>query len=637
MEPLHLLRLRAERQDADLLIIPAAKHLFDNNENFGAGVPTGEVAGDKLRDEYLPTFSRCFPEQMPDRGAGSRNGKKFDAITFKNGRTLKFLSGSGGSQKRAGITLRAVGVTEADKVDIPPIKSTDPNPIGEIEGRLASHGDDSAFYAECTITTKKGFVYREWLAGSRGEFMKPCPHCRTTVCPGKEHFVGWEAALDETTAREGGTFICPSCSEILSEDDRRWMNVRTKLVHRGQESYYDAEADVVVVTGDRPKTKTCGIRWSAFDNAFWNYSFIGAKCWRAANPTDESDEESNEKWVAQYMFAEPWEEDVFDLMPLTIEDLRKRILPDLILPGSAAPIPLGVGRVPPNTVALSCGMDCRQTQLHYVVRAWMEENGVVRSSAIDVGTMDVHWRELGLREALIEAMIRFRDGKILPGYFDSQGNQYAVGWTLVDAGWKERFVWEFMLDCAEKGINGFAPIFGRGQSQPPGIGSYRHPDEVAGSVLWIGEECHIRRSSKYAGMFTDAGTSVEPFYIIGNSDEWKSFARYGYMTPPDRNGALFTFTPTSAEEHRILNEFRKQTKAETKQRRVVEGRGAVDVFVNTSRRPNHLGDCDYYACIGGHLCGVRVVIKHRDRQVTVPAELLSAVPMPDGRSFTAPI
>ncbi len=602
------------------LVIPAGRHLFEIGDNFGVGVPQMEVAADKWRDEFFGTFNRSFPELMPTFGTGSRGGSRFEAVTFKNGRTLKFLSGQGKSEKRSGITLKAISVTEADKVDRPPINTTDPNPIGEIEGRLASFGDDGRFWGECTVTTPKGWVYREWKAGSQGQILKPCPHCRQFVVPGRKDLVGWENAPDEITARESAWWACPSCGEEITEDQRRAMCRQSVLVHRGQ-SVRLGDNGEVIIDGPLPRTRTCGIRWSAFDNMFWTTEFIAAKNWRAANPIDEQEEESTEKWVSQYMWAEPWEAEVFDLMPLTLEDLKGRVSK------------LGVAKVPPNAIALSCGMDCRQTQLHYVVRAWTSAEGVIESSAIDIGTMEVRTKELGIREALLEAMRQFRDGKIMPGYFDEQGQKFAVGWTLVDAGWQERVVWEFMLENAELGIPGFAPIFGRGQSQPPGAGSYRHPDDVKGNVLWIGENCHIRRSSKYEGLFAAAGATVEPMYVIGNSDEWKAFVRYGYMTPPGQNGALWTFNPVSAEEHRLLNEYRKQIRAETKERRVVPGRGVVEVFTNTSRKPNHLGDCDYYSAIAGHLCGVRIAIKRREFTQRPAAADASHFTMPDGRPF----
>lgn len=605
------------------LVIPAARHLFEIGENFGVGVPQMEVASDKWRDEFLGTFSRSFPKLLPSWGAGSRGGKKFEAVTFANGRTLKFLSGQGKSEKRSGVTLKAISVTEADKVDRPPLKSSDPNPIGEIEGRLASFGDDGRFWGECTVSTKRGWVYREWKAGSEGEIYKPCPHCRMFVVPGRKDLVGWQEAADEMEARRSAWWACPNCGEEITEAERRAMCKKSVLAHRGQRVVMGTDG-CGQVEGPLPPTKTCAIRWSAFDNMFWTTEFIAAKNWKASNSNDDlDDEESNEKWVTQYMWAEPWEEEVFDLMPLTIEILKSRVSEKIT-----------VGIVPPNTIALSCGMDCRQTQLHFVVRAWTDNAGIVESTAIEVATMEVQTKTLGLRDALLDAMRRFRDGKIMPGYFDAEGNKYAVGWTLVDAGWQEKFVWEFMLENALLEIPGFAPIFGMGQSQPPGTGGYRHPDAIRGNVVWIGEDCHMRRSSKYADLFAAAGASAEPLYVIGNSDQWKSFVRYGYLTPKGKNGALSTFEPVTAEEHRILGEYRKQTRAETIERRVVPGRGPVDVHVNYSRRPNHLGDSDYYSCIAGHLCGVRVAMQRVTRQQLEDAKAANLT-MPDGRPFMA--
>lgn len=178
------------------------------------------------------------------------------------------------------------------------------------------------------------------------------------------------------------------------------------------------------------------------------------------------------------------------------------------------------------------------------------------------------------------------------------------------------------------------PILGRGQSEPPGTGAYVHPEKLTEKVLWIGEQCHIRRSSKYEEMFAHAGATNPPAFVMANSDEWKSFVHYGYLTPAGQAGALTTFTGTTSEERRLLREYAKQTTSEKKVRKVVPRRGAVDVWTNESRRPNHLFDTDYYSCVAANLCGVPIAVKRRERprqSVIAPQPLT----MPDGRPYMA--
>lgn len=596
------------------VVFPAAKTLFDDVENFGAGVPTMDVAADKWRDEYLPTFERSFPGQLPTgSGAGSRGGKKFEAITFKNRRTLKFLSGSGKSEKRSGITLRKIGVTEADKVDVPPINSHDPNPIGEIEGRLASHGDDSKFWAECTITTEKGYVKREHKAGSGGEIHKPCPHCRTAVLPGRDHLVGWEDAADEETARDNAMWVCPSCGEEITDEQRAEMCRRSKLVHRGQTARLDADGQLVV-EGPLPPTKTCAIRWSAFDNLFWTKEFIAAKCWRAANPTDSDDEESTERWVCQYVWVEPWEPDEIDLTPLTIQEIKARGV------GNAR------GLVRDGATCLSAGVDCAKRRLHFAVRDWVVADGVTTGHAIDIDEWPVPSDRMGTREALYTALIELRDKRIRLGYMNAEKMTHPVAWTLVDAGWMKDVVMAFMLDCKKKGIKGWMAVFGQGQSEPPGAGFYNHPKTVDNvKVLWRGEQCHVRLDDEY-GL---------PYMLI-NTDHWKTFIRDGYTTPsPFDNGALTHHEAHTRSDRELLDEWNKHHRAENRFRKIVPGRGPVDVWRNESKRPNHYLDDDVYACGGGNMAGVRVVTKTKPRQPAPPPGPLPSPDTHDGRPYLA--
>lgn len=597
------------------VVIPGAKTLFDDVENFGCGVPTMDVAADKWRDEYLPTFRRSFPDQLPTSGGiGSRGGKKFEAITFNNGRTLKFLSGSGGAEKRSGVTFKKIGITEADKVDVPSEKSTDPNPIGEIKGVLAAFGDDSKCWCECTVTTPVGYVYRNWLAGSQGEILKPCPHCKTAVRPGREELVGWEDSLAEEDARKNATFICPNCKEIITPDERREMCLRGAIVHRGQTATVD-DAGELVVEGPLPPTRVCGIRWAAFDNMFWEVEFIAAKVWRAANPTDDGDEESNEKWVCQYMWAEPWEPDEIDLAPLTIADMKARSVD-----GTRGVVATGAWR-------LSGGVDVGKRQLHYAVRDWKVGDGgaPVTSRAFDIDEWPVPSDTMGIREAIFTALCELRDKRIGLGYREADGTLHPVAMTLVDARYQESAVFAFMRDCADRKLRGWMAVLGFGQSEPPGRGSYSHPTKVDGrKILWMGEQCHVR-------MHEDYGLP----YMLINTDHWKTFVRDGYTTPAATdNGALRHHEAKTRSDREIIDEWIKHHRAENRFRKIVPGRGPVDVWRNDARRKNHYLDDDVYACGGGNFVGVRVITRPKPR-LTVPVTPMTQPEPDDDRPYLA--
>src|SRR3990172_11041974 len=126
-------------------------HIFEIKENFGAGLPSMDLAHDKWRLELLPAINKNprFRAELPTTGKGSKGGL-FEAIEFKHGPTLKFLSGHGGDEKRSSITLRGSAVTEADRLDQAGETSREAAPIYQIENRSASFEDDARFYAEGT-------------------------------------------------------------------------------------------------------------------------------------------------------------------------------------------------------------------------------------------------------------------------------------------------------------------------------------------------------------------------------------------------------------------------------------------------------------------------------------------------------
>ena len=82
-------------------VIPQAHALFELSETSVAGVPDmHNTAADKWRKEILPVIQLThYRDLLPTKGRGSKGGTP-ESIDFANGRTLKFMSGTGSDAKR---------------------------------------------------------------------------------------------------------------------------------------------------------------------------------------------------------------------------------------------------------------------------------------------------------------------------------------------------------------------------------------------------------------------------------------------------------------------------------------------------------------------------------------------------------
>ena len=84
-----------------------------------------------------------------------------ESIQFRNGATLKFMSGGGGDKSRAGFTSRVVVVTETDGLDLAGTKSRESVKITQLEARTRAYGSRKRIYLECTVSTEDGRTWRE--------------------------------------------------------------------------------------------------------------------------------------------------------------------------------------------------------------------------------------------------------------------------------------------------------------------------------------------------------------------------------------------------------------------------------------------------------------------------------------------
>lgn len=568
-------------------VFPAAYHLFEVQENFGVGVPIADMASEKYRFEYEPTFRSSFPDLMPTKGAASRDGKKVEIVEFENKAALVFMSSKGGPAKRSGKTLRVLGVTEADKTDVPQAKSVNPNPIGEMEGRLAAAGENSRFWAECTVTTKAGFVYREWKAGSEGQMFKPCPHCHEWVVPGRKHLVGWQEAKSEEEAAELAEWICPHCAVIITDQERKEMCRQTQLVHKGQ-TVRTGDDGTALIEGDFPPTKTCGIRWNAFDNiALWSKEWIARKMWKALNPsTEEEDDESTEKWVSQYMWAEPWQPDVWTDVPLRTQDVRMRMTE------------YPQRQVPPDTLFLAGGVDLGKWYGHYVLPAFRtvpvesdEGECALRKliNVIDYNTFDVPSNSMPIDEAIYRALCELRDSIIEPGFADIEGQIHVPGYVFIDTRYRQDAVFRFIRDSNRMGLRRYLPSQGLGVSIMNERRVYKHPEK---------EDDEVKLGHRF---FIKPVPAESVFRVTIDADEYKGLVRAANAIGVGEPGSMAFFSggPTAH------NTIARHIASEFEEWEIKPDKGPVKRYVNKSKRQNHFLDALYNSFGAGNLCGFR--------------------------------
>lgn len=599
----------------NLNIINLLWHLRERRENCIFGLPEMDMAEMIWSTKIRPVFEASHELRwlLPRQGRGSREGFA-TLITLRNGATIKFMGGTGKDSRRSSATAPVVIKTEVDRYDVTTEASRETTPVEQMEARGEAFDELVYSYEECTVTDEDARIWTEFLEGTQTELYTQCTSCHQPVLPGRDNLAGIDDAPDIMTAGEAGRFCCPQCGVVWEEEDRAAMVAVEKIipVHRGQVPQL-ADDGSIVVTGPVPRTDRLSIRWNAFLNRFWKTRSIAMAEWRALY--SKKPEEMDVK-REQFAWSKPRKPREHAIVPLTMADVYNR----------GGHLKSGMMIVPPQTRWLTRGVDLRGTEAHFVVRSWSTQDGNVwASKAIHMGTFDVPKKELGQREALIDALTRLRER--FPTYRDAEGAELPVALSLVDLSWMEDVVFSFLFDLQERHIPGWLPIMGRGQSEPPGRGSYVEParvDAARGPVVWNGEQCHIRVSHK----------PHQLLFCMANSDHWKSFLHDCYGTPDHKNGELSHFEPATAEEKKIIREYAKHLVAEKRVRRKVPRRGVVDVWVNESDSPNHYLDCDYYSCVAANILGVRIVTRDRPAAPEQPAQPVThSLTMPDGRPY----
>ncbi len=545
-------------------VIPMLYHLFELGETVICGLPDMDMAGDKWREDILPTIERsAFRDLLPSRGGGSRGGR-VESLQFRNGATLKFMSGGGSDKSRAGFTSRVVVITETDGMDQSGATSRESDKITQLEARTRAYGSRKRVYMECTVSTDGGRTWQEYQQGTRSQILIPCHGCHVYVAMEREHLHCWQEATSQADARNTGAFACPNCGEFWNETERIAANQLGRLIHRGQT--IDAAG---TLAGQPVATDTLGFRWSAVNNLFVTAGDVGADEWRASR---SSDEENAEREMRQFVWSIPVAPSKLDQTALEVHELASRI--------NGAPR----GVVPDGAEWITTAMDLGKYITHWIAVAWSP--GAV-GHVIDYGRIEVPSEDLGVEQALQLALREFRD-LVMEGWpvGDANGARKIAEQAWIDAGYMTDVVYAFCRETGER----FRPAIGRGAAQQRHQW-YNRPTHTGSTVRYIGEGYHLN------------WLQAEKLKLAEiNADHWKSWVHQRLSSPLDGKGVL-TFFQATPQEHLALA---KHLTAETKTEEFVAGKGVVEKWERI-RKQNHWLDALYNACAAGHLCGVRLV------------------------------
>lgn len=554
-------------------VICVLYHLFALGETVVAGVPTLDMADDKWKEDLLPVIeaSPTLRELLPTGGAGSRAGRVRTRVKFRNGATLRFMSGGGNDKTRAGFTARVLAVTEVDGLDQSGTTSREADKLKQMEGRQrAFQATGTRTYLECTVTTEQGRIWQEYKGGTESRIVRPCPHCGAWVTPDRNCLIGWQDAEDELQARANAAWACPACGECWTEAERYAANRRAVLAHRGQEVAPDG-----AVIGNPPGTRTLGFRWTAIDNHFATAADVAADEW---NATREKDEENAEKELRQFVHCIPYEPPEVSLTPLRVETIAARVADT------------GRGIVPNDAQWTTLGIDLRKRELHYVLIAW---DGAASGVIADYNVLPVHGDHLGAELGVLTALRDFRESIESGWKFGEQFRKPDQVW--IDAAYLTSTVYQFVRESNE---DRYRPMIGRG------VGVYNShkyikPKERTGKIRHIGEEYHIARQAEARVNLCEV-----------NSDYWKSWLHERISCQVEGAGALTLFHAPPREHI----EFAEHLTSEKQVEEFDPAKGLQVRWVKVGRA-NHWLDSAYIACAAGHFCGVRLTGDVRDERI----------------------
>ncbi len=560
-------------------VIPIVYHLFEVGEPVVVGLPDTDMAADKWENDIFPVIERTQYRELLARSGRGSGGGRFDAMRFRNGAVLKFMTAGGSDKRRAHFSTRVVAFTEVDGLDVTDSGSAEPTKVKQIEARTLGDADHRRIYKECTVSDEAGHIWTEYTNGTESRIYLQCPLCNRHVYPGRNECRGWKDSADVISAKEQTSYHCPSCDSPWDDGDRRVAHEGSRLVHRGQE--IDDNGDVI---GDAPRCDVFGFRWDAVNNFFVSPGFVGGMEWGS---TKAIQQEESERELCLFFWAVPYTSADREETRIDYDKCRKRF-------GQWSQ-----GLVPDGTTEFTVGVDVGKRLLHWVAVAWPEDGTahVVDYGRIEVPSDDM-LLELALRIALRDLYDRCEQGWITTAGESRQPDQ-----VWIDAGWKTDSIVEF---CREH-PDFYRPILGRGIAQDRKVW-YNKPTKTGKLVKYIGDGYHM-----------SLDRFIGSYMVTINADQWKSRVHAMLLRTVGQRGAMTLFagvgnTHTSFSKHMV---------AEHEIEDFIAGKGRVRRWVKVHSN-NHWFDAMYIASASAAFAGNAIFksgddVSEEATDVTVPA------------------
>lgn len=544
------------------VVVPIMYHLFERQQTVLFGLPSMDMANDKWKLDIKPAIEASqYGRFLPRKGSGSQGGTP-ELIQFSNGANLKFITGGGGDEKRAGITGPVLVVTEVSHLDSVGGTSDEATKLKQMEGRVRAYraSGQARIYLESTITTEEGRMWQEWLNGTASQVVFQCHCCSEYIHIQRQNLVGWQDARDEAEAEQLSRWACPKCGIVFDDSIRNRQLQTCRLLHRGQEITSDGQT-----VGEIPRTKTLGFRYSAGTNTFVTAGIVGADEWRAAR---EVDQDNAEKELLQWTWALPAKPVHRAVEPLDWKTVMLR------------QSEWKRGYFPSDVMSICAGCDVRKEQLDWFVLA-KRTNG--QPLCIDYGYDPIHFELTGDLPVAIRQSIKLLIQKFDSGWInEATGAKRGIDFALIDEGYE--------TDTVRSAIENhqmWATAKGMGYKQHGGE-RYNPPAKPSREVINIGDGWHDVLN-------IGSGRRVRTFQ--NNADHWKRRVHQALSVPADSSAALL-LPKTDKPDGRA--EIAKQLTAEREQEGFEVGKGNVKKWVQTFSR-NHLLDAAYMAMVATNI------------------------------------
>jgi len=246
------------------------------------------------------------------------------------------------------------------------------------------------------------------------------------------------------------------------------------------------------------------------------------------------------------------------------------------------------GIIPPAYPLLTAGIDIGKTALHWCVVAWCNN---ASGSVIEYGVEDV-WpsnrdNDRAVEQAILQALFRLRDKMLSAEYHTPDGEIHQLKTCLVDSGWKEKPVYEFVRST---GQTTFKASKGFGETVDGRKSYFRIPEKQSNSKR-VGEHCFL------------AHHPAQGIWLVGmDADYWKSWLHQRFMTPSETPGSLTLF----GNDKRDHISYAHHICAEIEVEEFVPEKGLKRYWKKVNRN-NHWLDTTYMACVAASLHGTKLL------------------------------